>query len=142
MRQAAGLGEWGEAIHRRYGRSPLHAHLGLTLVEVGDGTATLAMRVKPEFINAHGGVHGGMIASGLDSCLFQSILTRCAEADRLSTVELKVNFLEPACTPVLTFKGRAARVGGSLGVAHADAFAEDGTLVATALGTIAIRRQR
>ena len=125
-----------------YDTSPVHVHMGLTLDEVGDGTVTVRLAVKPEHINSMGVVHGGVISAGLDSALLQCVRSHCSGGDHLTTVELKVNFLEPANPPTLTFTGTVARVGGSLGVAHAEVHDTEGRHVATAMGTIAIRRRK
>ena len=73
--------------------------------------------------------------------MLQSVRSRCSGSDHLTTVEFKVNFLEPANPPTLTFTGTATRVGGTLGVARAEAHDATGKHVATAMGTIAIRRK-
>lgn len=133
---------WFDEMRRLYGASPIHEHLKMTLDEVGEGTVRVGLDTKPEFVNAHGTVHGGMLTTGLDSAILQAVRTRCGPDDKLTTVELKVNFLEPAASPRIAFTGRAVRVGGSLGVAMAEAVSDDGRHVATAIGTIAIRRLR
>ena len=134
--------EWVARMRELYDKSPVHAHMGLTLEEVGNGTATVRLAVKQEYINGLGVIHGGVITAGLDSALLQPIRSRCADGDHLTTVELKVNFLEPANPPTLTFSGSATRVGSSLGVAHAEALDAQGKHVATAMGTIAIKRRK
>lgn len=134
--------EWAAKMRELYDASPVHAHMGLTLEEVGNGTVTVRLDVKPEYINGIGVIHGGVITAGLDSAILQSVRSRCSDGDHMTTVELKVNFLEPANPPTLTFIGKAARVGGLLGVAHAEAYDAEGKHVATAMGTIAIRRRK
>lgn len=142
MQTSKPTAEWTARMRELYDASPVHAHMGLTLDEVGDGTVTVRLAVKPEHINGLGVVHGGIISAGLDSALLQCVRSRCSGADHLTTVEMKVNFLEPANPPTLIFTGTAARVGGSLGVAHAEAHDAEGKHVATAMGTIAIRRKK
>lgn len=46
--------------------TPLHALLGLDLVEVGDGSAILSMPVRDEAFNSTGNLHGGAIATLID----------------------------------------------------------------------------
>ncbi|MEL6465862.1 MAG: hydroxyphenylacetyl-CoA thioesterase PaaI [Pseudomonadota bacterium] len=41
--------------------------LGMRIVQVGPGTATLTMKVRPDMLNGHGMCHGGMIFSLADS---------------------------------------------------------------------------
>ncbi|QDZ01325.1 PaaI family thioesterase [Nitratireductor mangrovi] len=138
---SSAIGSWPDKMRQLYDASPIHAYMGFTLKEVGDGEVTVVLAAKPEFVNGIGVIHGGVITAGLDSAILQSVRSRCADGDRLTTVELKVNFLEGAHPPRLVFRGRAVRVGGSLGVALGDAYDENKNHVATAMGTISIRRR-
>jgi acyl-CoA thioesterase len=133
---------WAATMKRLYKTSPIHNLLGMALEEIGDGSVTVGMTVKPEYVNAMGMVHGGIITTGLDSALLQAVRTRCGEGDHQATIELKVNFLEPARSEKLRFRGISLRVGRSVGVAQAEALDEAGKCLAAAQGTISIRRKQ
>src|ERR1700693_1338332 len=51
------------------------AWLGLTLVETGDGTATVDMTPREDMANHSGFVHGGMISTMVDSAMGRSLRT-------------------------------------------------------------------
>jgi acyl-CoA thioesterase len=67
--------------------------LGMVIVEVGEGTATLAMTVRDDMLNGHDICHGGFITTLADSafafaCNSRNVLTVAAG--------LTVDFLAPA----------------------------------------------
>ena len=67
--------------------------LGMTIVEVGEGTATLTMTVRDDMLNSHEICHGGFIATLADSafafaCNSRNVVTVAAG--------LTVDFLAPA----------------------------------------------
>lgn len=43
--------------------------LGMSLVQVGDGSATMTMEVRPDMVNGLGVCHGGLIFSLADSAM-------------------------------------------------------------------------
>lgn len=75
------------------GAAPLGELLGLILVEVGDGFAVFEATPKPEHYNPAGVVHGGWMASILDSALGCAIHSRLGPGVGYGTIELKVNFV-------------------------------------------------
>jgi acyl-CoA thioesterase len=87
--------------------------LGMTIVEVGEGTATLTMTVRDDMLNGHEICHGGFITTLADSafafaCNSRNVVTVAAG--------LTIDFLAPAHRgDVLTAKAietsRAGRTG-------------------------------
>jgi uncharacterized protein (TIGR00369 family) len=113
---------------------PFVEHLGLRILEKGDGVVRLRLDPRPEFENSWGSVHGGVLMTLLDVALAsagRSLDDRCNGA---LTVEIKVNFITAANGPVLG-EGRAQRAGRSLIFSEGELRSEDGTLLAKATGT-------
>ncbi|MDB5876457.1 MAG: thioesterase [Ramlibacter sp.] len=127
---------------QRYGRSPIHATLGLTLDVLETGKVTIHHNGCPEGANSRGNPSGGLLAQMIDSAVMQSVLTHLASGDHATTLELKVNYVRAADAGQglkshghLEFIGRTTAVGiGRV---------EDGTGRLLALGTVtaAIRRR-
>jgi len=67
--------------------------LGMELVEVGDGTATVRMTVRDDMVNGHGLCHGGLVAALADSAFALACNSR-----GVSTVAagFDVTFLRPS----------------------------------------------
>ena len=55
------MAEAAALVERLLARDAFLGHLGIRLLEAGQGRASLAMRVRPEHVNFNGTCHGGVI---------------------------------------------------------------------------------
>ena len=98
-------------------------YLGIEVDEASDGRAQLRLDAKDEHLNPAGSVHGGAIATLIDSAMGEAVAS--AEGDDLPvTVELKVNYLEPAERGVLVASARVHKKGKRFTVLEADVVQE------------------
>lgn len=120
--------------------SPLVGHLGIELVDLGDGTAQLRLPFREELITIGRVVHGGAIASLIDTAAMAAAWSGAEVPDSLrgSTVALSVNYLAPAEEEDVTASARVVRRGRRLQTIQVDAHTASGTHVATALVTYQI----
>lgn len=132
--------EWFHEMRQRYLQSPIHDLLGLELSEIDSGSVTIILKALPTGRNAMGSVHGGVLTSTIDSALLQSVRTRTGPGDRLTTLELKVNFMRPANGSEFRCHGRTLHVGRTMGVSTAQIEDEEGRIVAAGQGSIFIKR--
>ena len=109
--------------------------LGIEVQEAGDGRATLRLDAKQEHLNPSGSVHGGAIATLIDTAMGEAVMS--SAGDELPvTVELKVNYLEPAQEGALLASARIHKKGKRFTVLEADVVQEDSEeLVAFATAT-------
>ena len=109
--------------------------LGIEVQEAGDGRATLRLDAKQEHLNPSGSVHGGAIATLIDTAMGEAVMS--SAGDELPvTVELKVNYLEPAQEGTLLASARIHKKGKRFTVLEADVVQEDSEeLVAFATAT-------
>ena len=114
--------------------------LGLELVEVARGTALLALTVRPELTRMEGIMHGGALASLMDTASAFAVLTLLAPAEATVTVDLTLHFLRPISSGQVKARARVLRAGRSLATVVIEATNEADELVATALTTYAVRR--
>ena len=114
--------------------------LGLELVEVARGTALLALTVRPELTRMEGIMHGGALASLMDTASAFAVLTLLAPAEATVTVDLTLHFLRPISSGQVKARARVLRAGRSLVTVVIEATNEADELVATALTTYAVRR--
>lgn len=131
---------WYERMRELYERSPVHHALGLRLGALAPGSATVAFQPVPEFRNAMGVVHGGTLATVVDSALLQAVRTLVQEGDQLVTQELKINYVAPARGDTFRCLGEVVHASRSTGVARATIVDAEGKPVAASLGTIHIKR--
>lgn len=88
--------------------------LGMSIVDVGPGTATLTMSIRPDMVNGHGICHGGFIFAVADSTFAYA----CNSFNhRTVAAGVDINFLAPAhLGDILTAHGQVRQQGGRSGV--------------------------
>ncbi len=109
--------------------------LGIELEDIGSGTATLCLNVRRELTQNHGVVHGGALASLVDTATAFAIISLLDPAEKVTTVDLTLSFLRPMTKGRLRATARVLRAGKRLFSVSAEVFDEDGKLVTTALST-------
>lgn len=114
---------------------PFAKLLGIELEEIDSGIATLAFDIKPELKQNHGVVHGGAIASLIDSATAFAIISLLPLTEHATTVDLTISYLRPLTEGRVRAVARVLRSGKRLIVVSAELFDERGTLAATALST-------
>src|SRR5580765_5967342 len=111
-----------------------YAHLlGIELDEISEGAATLGLEIRHELTQNHGVVHGGAIASLIDTAMAFAIITLLAPQEKVTTVDLTISYLRPLRKGRATAKARVVRAGRRLFSVSADVFDEGGKLATTAL---------
>jgi uncharacterized protein (TIGR00369 family) len=124
-----------ERIERAIDGVPYARLLGIQLEKLALGEATLTLAIRPELGQNHGVVHGGAIASLIDTATAFAILTLLENEERVTTVDLTISYLRPAITGTLTATARVLRHGRRLFAVSAEVADTSGTLLATALST-------
>jgi len=128
---AAQLGRIKKAIDT----VPFAQLLGIELDDISSGTATLGLNVRKQLTQNHGVVHGGAIASLIDTATAFAIISLLAPRERVTTVDLTVSYLRPLTEGRVTAVARVLRAGRRLFVVSAEVFDKDGKLATTALST-------
>jgi acyl-CoA thioesterase len=109
--------------------------LGIELDDIGRGTATLGLTVRKELTQNHGLVHGGAVASLIDTATAFAIIPLLAPKERVTTVDLTISYLRPLTEGRITATAKVVRAGRRLFVVSAEVFGQDGKLATTALST-------
>jgi uncharacterized protein (TIGR00369 family) len=128
----------GEEIMRQFlPSSPFPGHLGIRLVDMGPGTATLGLPFAEALVTAGTTVHGGAVASLIDTAGMVAAWSGGEVPDRLrgSTVGLTVSFLAPADGEDLRASATVLRRGRSIVHVDVDVRTASGTAVARGLVT-------
>ena len=124
-----------ERISRALDSVPFAGFLGIELDEIDTGVATLSLEIKPELKQNHGVVHGGAIASLIDSATAFAIISLLPPDEHATTVDLTISYLRPLTKGRARAAARVVRSGKRLIVVSAELFDDAGTLAATALST-------
>ena len=114
---------------------PFLKHLGIEVESVGVGTATLLLPMREEIMRNDGIVHGGAVASVIDSAFAFAITPLLAENERTVTVDLTIHYLRPLGGGTARTIARVVRAGRRVITVSAELFDENGKLAATALST-------
>lgn len=114
---------------------PFLKHLGIEVESVGPGTATLLLPVRPEIMRNDGIVHGGAVASVIDSAFAFAIIPMLAENERTVTIDMTIHYLRPLGSGVSKTVASVVRFGRRVITVSAELFDENGKLAATALST-------
>jgi uncharacterized protein (TIGR00369 family) len=128
----------GEEIMRRFlPSSPFPGHLGIRLVDMGPGSATLGLPFAEALVTAGTTVHGGAVASLIDTAGMVAAWSGGDVPDRLrgSTVGLTVSYLAPADGEDLQASATVLRRGRSIVHVDVDVRTASGTAVAKGLVT-------
>jgi len=109
--------------------------LGLEIVKLERGAATFAFEIRPELTRMEGIVHGGAVASLMDTASAFAVLSLLRPEEQTVTVDLTLHFLRPATRGRLEARARVLRAGRRVVTVSIEASDSAGQLVATALTT-------
>jgi acyl-CoA thioesterase len=114
--------------------------LGLTVEEVRDGYCRMRMPFRAELLHAGGVVHGGALASLLDSVLVPAIGVSLPVDSVYSTVDLHVQFVDGLVDEDAVAEGWIVRRGRRTVFGESEAFAVNtGRLIARAISPFGVR---
>lgn len=114
---------------------PFARLLGIKLDAIEAGEATLSLHIREDFKQNAGVVHGGVIASLIDSATAFAILPLLQPDERTTTVDLTISYLRPLVAGVVVARAKVLRAGRRVIATSAELFDNDGKLAATALST-------
>ncbi len=100
--------------------------------------ATCTIPLHAELMNSNGVLHGGVIASIADEVAWWAILTALGGDRKMTTSELKVNYLRPIVGKKAVARGFVLKLGRTLAVTRIDIFDEKRRLAAHATVTYAM----
>lgn len=119
---------------------PIASVLGFTLKEVDEGRAVFEMEVGEHQYNPIGCVHGGVIATLLDSAMGVAVHSTLLPGESYTTLEFKVNFMRTLtmATDRLLSEGKIVHRGRTTAISEATAVDSKGRIYARASCTCLI----
>ncbi|MGA9773050.1 MAG: PaaI family thioesterase [Blastocatellia bacterium] len=109
--------------------------LGIEIDSIEPSRARLSVEVRQELLQLQGVMHGGAIASLIDTAVAFAIISVSGPQDRFTTVEMKVNYLSAIREGRVVADARLIRDGRRIIVAECDVFDSKGRLAAKGLLT-------
>jgi acyl-CoA thioesterase len=122
-------------IHEAFASVPYAKLLGLELGEMKPGEASLHLDVRDELRQNQGVVHGGAVASLIDTASAFAVLTQLEPNERVTTTDLTIHYLRPVTAGRLSATARTVRAGRRLFVLSVEVIDDQQKLVATAVTT-------
>jgi uncharacterized protein (TIGR00369 family) len=124
---------------------PFNQFLGIRIASMKDGTACLELPYRPEFIGdpARPAIHGGAIATLIDTAAGFAVWTRIEPDDRLSTVDLRIDYVTHGRPEALLAEATVIRLGNRLATVDVRSYqpSDEKRTVATGKGVFSIRRK-
>jgi uncharacterized protein (TIGR00369 family) len=119
-------------------REPVFDALGVRLEAWRPGHAVFRLAVEPRHLIFSGRLHGGLVALLLDTACGYATMPEDAgrPGGGVATIGLSVNYLAGAPGGVVRATGRRTGGGRRVAFCTAELVGEDGTLVATAQGSM------
>ncbi len=124
-----------ERIKRALDAVPFARLLGLQVELVEPGRAVMSLLIRDELKQNHGVVHGGAIASLIDSAMAFAIIPVLAENEHTTTVDLTIHYLRPLTEGKATSTARVVRAGRRVIAVSAEVVDQNDRLVASAIST-------
>ena len=127
-------------IAGRLPRPPISRAMDFILSEAEEGGAVFAGTPGGDFLNPYGAVHGGYIATLMDSAMTCAVQPTVGAGFGVTTVEFKVNFVRPVLAKVGRLRAVATSIasGKRLGTAEGRLLDDAGTLYAHGTATCMI----
>ncbi len=130
--------DYVKAVTAMANDSPYFRHLGMAIAELGVGEALVEIRAQVIHHQIFGNVHGGVIASLVDTAIFWCFFAELDESAGITTVDLKVNYLAPVADGKLSARGKRIRLGRTLGLGETEVFNGEGKLVAHGTSSVIV----
>lgn len=113
-------------------------HMSMRLSSIDFDQAVIELRTAQCHLQAYGIVHGGVLATLIDTATFWSVYMRIPEDAGLVNIDLKLNYLKPVENGLLRAEGRAIRSGNNICYAESDVWNANRDLVAHGTSTLMI----
>lgn len=113
-------------------------HIGMT-TDVGvDGKTRVLIKVTENLKQFYGNLHGGVIATLLDSAIAVAVNEQLEPGEGCSTVEIKVNYLRAINEGTLWGEGKVIQKGRKIVVAQGEIKNDAGQILAIGTATFMI----
>ena len=110
--------------------------MGTELSSTEEGRAVVSLQAEEWHLNASGTVHGGVVATLIDVAMAEALNTMTEEDEQPFTIEVKVNYMEPAQQGTLTATAQVRKGSKRATIVEAEVVQEDSDeVVALASGT-------
>lgn len=123
---------------------PFNRFLGMQILELRDGFCRMQIPFRPELVGDpfRPALHGGVLSTLVDTCGGAAVFTVVALGDRISTIDMRVDYLRPGELKAIACESTVTRVGNRVASTDMKVFHPDKPeqLIATGRGVYNIKR--
>jgi uncharacterized protein (TIGR00369 family) len=126
------------AVRNLINNCPYFRLLSMNVLELSPGHALLESILEEKHLQAFGFVHGGALASIIDTVAFWAAFCDLDENTGITSVDLKLNYLAPVKEGKLIARGKLIKLGKTLGLCEAEITNGDGRMIAQGTSTLIV----
>lgn len=124
-----------EKVRERFKHNHFPTLVGIEIDSIEHGRAQLSIDVTEKHLQLQNIMHGGAIATLIDTAVAVAIIGASQPGARFTTIEMKVNYLAPIREGRVVADARLIRDGRTIVVAECDVTDSHGKLAAKGLLT-------
>jgi len=128
--------DYVQAVKDSMHRSPYPHLIGMTLDLLEFDRCVVGLELDERHMQPFGIVHGGVLATLIDTATFWAGFLRLPQDAGLVNVDLKLNYLKAVASGQLRAQGRCLRAGRQISYTEASIFDQAGELVAHGTSTL------
>jgi len=119
-------------------KSPYPSHMRMRLAHIEMDRAEVVIELDRCHLQPYGIVHGGVVATIIDTATWWAAFLRLPEEDGLVNVDLKLNYLQSAVAGKLIARGTCLRPGNTICYSEAGVYDENESLIAHGTSTLMV----
>ena len=130
--------DYVEVIAKKVNGCPYFALVSMGIINLEWGQCRIEVIIQEKHLQPFGMVHGGVYASLVDAAAFWAVYTQIDEDVGITTVEIKLNYLNPASEGYMIATGKCIKIGRTLCLGETSIEDERGRLLAYGTATMMI----
>jgi len=127
--------EQKQLAHEIFKKVPYIKLIGMELIDIKRGEATLELKIRDHLRQLYGLLHGGATASLIDTATAFALVSILKKEEKTATVDLTIHYLRPVIDGSIICVAKVVKPGKRLSTVSAEVFDKDKNLIATALTT-------
>ncbi len=120
--------------------SPFYRYMRMEALDAGDGQSSFRLTVTEDHKNLYGILHGGVIATILDSTCSIAVASLLEPGEFSYTLDQRINYIGNLKQGTLYGRGRTIHKGRKTAVSEGEIRDEEGNLIAFGVNTLFLFR--